>query len=146
MAKPQEIKEAKVRKFETFVDQKLKPDLLHVIRERDKVLEQQKMFSDLAGNIKLLEQSRSKKLKTLVNLGSEVYMQAEVPDTSSIFVNIGLGFHVEFTWSEALQFISMKEKILSRQIDEHTRQIANIKAQIKLVCEGIRELLNLSED
>eukprot|EP01018_Ginkgo_biloba_P001348 Gb_05289 [translate_table: standard] len=36
------------------------------------------------------------------------------PDTRHIFVDIGLGFHVEFTWSEALQYISMKEKALSR--------------------------------
>ncbi|KAJ7550897.1 hypothetical protein O6H91_07G123500 [Diphasiastrum complanatum] len=82
----------------------------------------------------------------MVNLGSEVYCQAEVPDTSHIYVDIGLGFHVEFTWSEALQFISVKEKMLTRQAEVHTRQIADIKAQIKLVGEGIRELMNLTRD
>uniref|UniRef100_A0A453D590 Uncharacterized protein n=1 Tax=Aegilops tauschii subsp. strangulata TaxID=200361 RepID=A0A453D590_AEGTS len=30
-----------------------------------------------------------------------------------------------------------------RQIDEYTHLIASIKAQIKMVCEGIRELLQL---
>lgn len=137
-------KDAKIQKFEAFLEQRLKPDLLHVISERDKVMGQQKIFSDLSKNIKLLEQNRLQKLNTMVNLGSEVYAQAEVPDTSRIYVDIGLGFHVEFTWSEALQFISVKEEMLTRQVEEHTRKIANIKAQIKLVGEGIKELMNLS--
>lgn len=36
------------------------------------------------------------------------------PDTQRIFVDIGLGFHVEFTWSEALKFISLREEKLER--------------------------------
>ena len=35
-------------------------------------------------------------------------------DTQRIFVDVGLGFHVEFTWSEALKFISLKEERLAR--------------------------------
>lgn len=36
------------------------------------------------------------------------------PDTRRVFVDIGLGFHVEFTWSEALDFISVREARLTR--------------------------------
>ncbi|OAY67618.1 hypothetical protein ACMD2_05219, partial [Ananas comosus] len=39
---------------------------------------------------------------------------AQRPDTRRIFVDIGLGFHVEFTWSEALEFISVREARLAR--------------------------------
>ncbi|XP_038678726.1 protein UXT homolog isoform X2 [Tripterygium wilfordii] len=136
-------RQEKVQKFEEFVDRRLKPDLLRAIAERDKVFEQQKVFSDLRRNIENLEKSSVTSLRTLVNLGSEVYMQAEVPDTQHIFVDVGLGFHVEFTWSEALNYLSQREEKLSRQIEECTHLIASIKAQIKLVCEGIRELLEI---
>ncbi|KAK8691617.1 hypothetical protein V6N13_075118 [Hibiscus sabdariffa] len=136
----------KIHKFEEFVDRRLKPDLVRAIAERDKVFDQQKNFSDLRKNIENLEKNSVTNLRTLVNLGSEVYMQAEVPDTQRIFVDIGLGFHVEFTWSEALKFISLREEKLERQIEEYTRLIASIKAQIKLVCEGIRELLQIPEE
>ncbi|KMT07507.1 hypothetical protein BVRB_6g151240 [Beta vulgaris subsp. vulgaris] len=136
-------KEEKVKKFEEFVDRRLKPDLVKAIAERDKVFEQQKTFSDLKMNIQNLEKNSVSSLKTLVNLGSEVYMQAEVPDTRHICVDVGLGFHVEFTWSEALLFISAREERLTKQVEEYTRLIASIKAQIKLVCEGIRELLQI---
>ncbi|GAV58243.1 Prefoldin domain-containing protein [Cephalotus follicularis] len=137
------IRHEKVQKFEEFVDGRLKPDLVRAIAERDKVFEQQKVFSDLRRNIKNLEKNSVTSIRTMVNLGSEVYMQADVPDTQHIFVDVGLGFHVEFTWSEALSFISLREEKLARQIEEYTRLIASIKAQIKLVCEGIRELLQI---
>ncbi|XP_056164989.1 uncharacterized protein LOC115671572 [Syzygium oleosum] len=133
----------KVHKFEEFVDRRLKPDLVRAISERDKVFEEQKTFLDLRKNIENLQNNSVTSLKTMVNLGSEVYMQAEVPDTQCIFVDVGLGFHVEFTWSEALNYISLREEKLARQIEEYTHQIASIKAQIKMVCEGIRELLQL---
>ncbi|KAL8100895.1 uncharacterized protein LOC141687278 [Apium graveolens] len=133
----------KIQKFEEFVDLRLKPDLVRAISERDKVFDQQKTFSDLKRNIENLEKNSVTSLRTLVNLGSEVYVQADVSDTRHIFVDVGLGFHVEFTWSEALNYISVREEKLARQIEEYTRLIASIKAQIKMVCEGIRELLQI---
>ncbi|KAL7148941.1 hypothetical protein ABFS83_05G006800 [Erythranthe nasuta] len=137
------MEQDKVRKYEEFVDRRLKPDLVHAIAQRDKVFEQQKVFSDLRRNIENLEKNSVTSMRTMVNLGSEIYMQADVPDTRHIFVDVGLGFHVEFTWSEALNFIAAREEKLSSQIEEYTRLIASIKAQIKMVCEGIRELLQL---
>ncbi|KHN01992.1 Protein UXT like [Glycine soja] len=137
------LRQEKVQRFEEFVDKRLKPDLVHAIAQRDKVFEQQKIFADLGKNIENLEKNSVTSLRTLVNLGSEVYLQAEVPDTQHIFVDVGFGFHVEFTWSEALNYIEKREEKIARQIEEYTQLIASIKAQIKLVCEGIRELLQL---
>ncbi|XP_062162008.1 uncharacterized protein LOC133869041 isoform X2 [Alnus glutinosa] len=127
------FRQEKVQRFEEFVDRRLKPDLVQAIAER----------SDLRRNIENLQKNSVTSLRTMVNLGSEVYMQADVPDTRRIFVDVGLGFHVEFTWPEALNFISLREEKLTRQIEEYTQLIASIKSQIKLVCEGIRELLQL---
>uniref|UniRef100_A0A453L373 Protein UXT n=5 Tax=Triticinae TaxID=1648030 RepID=A0A453L373_AEGTS len=141
MAVEARLRQEKVKKFEDFVDRRLKPDLVNAIAQRDNLFQQQKTFLDLKKNIENLEKNGVTSMRSMVNLGSEVYMQAEVPDTKHIFVDIGLGFHVEFTWQEALQFISVREARLARQIDEYTHLIASIKAQIKLVCEGIRELL-----
>ncbi|KAJ6910307.1 hypothetical protein NC652_021088 [Populus alba x Populus x berolinensis] len=68
----------KIHKFEEFVDGHLKPQLVRAIAERDKVFEQQKIFSDLRRNIENLEKNSVTNLRTMVNLGSEVYMQADV--------------------------------------------------------------------
>ncbi|KAF6134091.1 hypothetical protein GIB67_035645 [Kingdonia uniflora] len=80
---------------------------------KDKVFEEQKVLyptstsfsSDLRRNIENLEKNDVTSFRTLVNFGSEVYLQADV------------------------------------QIDGYTHRIASIKAQIKMVCEGIGELL-----
>lgn len=136
-------RQRKIQKLEEFVDGRLKPDLVHTIAQRDKVFEKQKVFSDLRNNIENLEKNSVTSLRTMVNLGSEVYMQADVPDTRRIFVDVGLGFHVEFTWSEALNYISQREEKLEREIEDYTNRIASIKSHIKMVCEGIRELLQL---
>ncbi|KAG9451825.1 hypothetical protein H6P81_004729 [Aristolochia fimbriata] len=136
-------KKEKVKKFEEFVDQRLKPDLVRAIAERDKIFEQQKIFSDLKKNIETLQKNGVTSLRSMVNLGSEVYMQADVPDTRHIFVDVGMGFHVEFTWTEAQEFIEVKLARLDKQLEEYTHLIASIKAQIKMVCEGIRELLQI---
>ncbi|CAL5386320.1 unnamed protein product [Camellia sinensis] len=159
MTEMDSIRQEKVQRFEEFVDHRLKPDLVHAIAES-------RTNSDLRKTIENLEKNSVTSLRTLVNLGSEVYMQADVPDTRRIFVDVGLGFHVEFTWSEALNYIIAREEKLARnriptsaesrlvgavwtvkfttvQIEEYTRLIASIKAQIKMVCEGIRELLQL---
>ena len=48
-------------------------------------------------------------LKTKVDLGCNFYCQARVPDPTKIFVSVGLGFFVELTLDEALEFISKKD-------------------------------------
>ncbi|XP_026436466.1 protein UXT homolog isoform X1 [Papaver somniferum] len=72
--------------------------------------------SDLRKRVETLEKNAVTSLRTLVNLDSEVYTQADVLDTRHIFVDVGLGFHVEFTWPEALEFISLKEARLAKYV------------------------------
>eukprot|EP00245_Coleochaete_scutata_P005820 TRINITY_DN19704_c0_g1_i1.p2 TRINITY_DN19704_c0_g1~~TRINITY_DN19704_c0_g1_i1.p2 ORF type:complete len:159 (-),score=37.90 TRINITY_DN19704_c0_g1_i1:551-1027(-) len=138
-----EQREKKIREYEKFVEERLKVDLQHVVNERNQIFEQKKQYTDLGKSLRMLEERGTKQMRSLVNLGSEVFMQAEVPDTSRVFVDVGLGFHVEFTRAEALQFIATKEEDLQKKADTRTQQAANIKAQIKLVLEGIRELAEL---
>ncbi|WJX45039.1 hypothetical protein P8452_31953 [Trifolium repens] len=76
------IRQHKIQKYEEFVDKSLKPDLLLATAQRDKVFEQQKIFADLRRNIENLEKNSVTSLRTLVNIGSEVYVQAEVYETS----------------------------------------------------------------
>ena len=47
-----------------------------------------------------MRQSGSTELKTLVDIGAEVYCQAKVPDISRVYISVGLGFHVESTLEE----------------------------------------------
>ncbi|XP_010532689.1 PREDICTED: protein UXT homolog [Tarenaya hassleriana] len=141
-----EVHQKQLQTLEEIIDRDLKQKLVQSTASRDKIFEEQKTLSDLRKNIETLEKNGVTSLKTMVNLGSEVYMQAEVPDTQRVFVDVGLGFYVEFTRQEALDYISQREESLKKQLKEITGVIAKIKGHIKLAHYQIQQILNLPEE
>ncbi|KAI9365902.1 hypothetical protein BD770DRAFT_312557, partial [Pilaira anomala] len=71
----------------------------------------------LKAQIDTIKDNDLKELKTMVDLGSQFYVQGHIPDTKYIYVNVGFGFHVQFTLKEALAFIKKKEAQLQKPID-----------------------------
>eukprot|EP00238_Polyblepharides_amylifera_P007343 CAMPEP_0196586248 /NCGR_PEP_ID=MMETSP1081-20130531/53643_1 /TAXON_ID=36882 /ORGANISM="Pyramimonas amylifera, Strain CCMP720" /LENGTH=158 /DNA_ID=CAMNT_0041908063 /DNA_START=14 /DNA_END=490 /DNA_ORIENTATION=- len=135
----------KVAEYESFL-YRLKADLAVVSRQREGLQQQMDAYADLSNNIQTLQEQGQAELTTLVNLGAEVFCQAEVPDTERLFVDIGLGFHVEFTQSEVVAFSKVKIEALKTKATKCDIQAAGIKANLKLVGEGIAELLSLPQD
>jgi prefoldin alpha subunit len=84
-----------------------------------------------------------KQLKTQVDLGCNFYVQAKIPDTSYVFIAVGFGFYVAMNHEEALSFIDKKISLIQRRCDTLTEQSVKIKAHIKLVLEGLRELQSI---
>lgn len=82
---------------------------MDALKELTSLVEQ---YEVLRTNIQMMKKEEEKELKSLVNIGSEVYMQARCPEKKYIYVNVGLGFHVQFTLDEALAFIEKKTKKL----------------------------------
>uniref|UniRef100_A0A8C0J4S1 Ubiquitously expressed prefoldin like chaperone n=1 Tax=Chelonoidis abingdonii TaxID=106734 RepID=A0A8C0J4S1_CHEAB len=62
------------------------------------------------------------------------------PDTSRIFVALGYGFFAELTLTEALRFVERKTKLLIELSESLAKDSAKIKANIRMVLEGLREL------
>ncbi|XP_055366512.1 protein UXT isoform X3 [Betta splendens] len=89
--------------------------------------------------------SDSRLLKTDVDLGCHFYIQAEVEDSSRVFVAVGYGFFVEMTHTEALRFIDKKTSQLTAFTEQLTKDSAKIKANIRMVLEGLRELQGLTD-
>lgn len=79
-------------------------------------------------------------MKSQVELGSGVYCRAVVPDTSHIFISIGLGFHLEVSLDEADRVIDLKQEALRGHVERCIDKAARIKANLKFVSEAIREL------
>ena len=87
-------------------------------------------------------QGNHNSINTLVPLGQGlgVQVQAHVPDTTYIFVKIGLGFHVQCTLPEGLQVALNKVQELQVKIDQYTTDICLIKARITIMGEGIEAM------
>ena len=153
MSSVQEIKQKqiseKVFKYETFLNDRLKPDLKAVLEERDEVYTETAEFLALRNTISAIRSAEldpSQPLKTKVDLGCNFYCRANVEDPSKIFVEIGLGFYLELTLDEAEKFVDKKVSVLEEKSRQPTEQSSKIKANIRLVLEGLRELQNISNE
>ncbi|XP_061428979.1 protein UXT [Lethenteron reissneri] len=137
----------KVTEYEAFINEVLKRDLQKVLEERDKIYEKTAQYLQLKHVIERLQETGcpGEELKTQVDLGCNFYVNAKVPDASHIFVSVGYGFFVEFTLPEALKFIDKKTTQMNEYSEKLTKDSAKIKANIKMVLEGLRELQGLKE-
>ncbi|XP_071769210.1 protein UXT [Centroberyx gerrardi] len=137
--------EQKVLQYENFIGDVLQRDLQRVLEQRDGVYEKISQYLQLKNTIESLQESGSQQLKTEVDLGCNFYVQAHVEDASRIFVAVGYGFFVEMNHDEALRFIDKKTSQLTAFTELLTKDSAKIKANIRMVLEGLRELQGLTE-
>ena len=143
---------SKVLKYEEFLNSKLKSDLLEVHKQRDVVYKEMAEYLQLKKTIEIIQQQQKEnlnshkqfELRTKVDLGCNFYCQALIPDTSFVYILVGYGYFVQMTLEEALIFINKKMKILTDKSATFARNSAKIKAHIRLVMEGLREIQNLN--
>eukprot|EP00088_Acartia_fossae_P037578 TRINITY_DN3878_c0_g1_i10.p1 TRINITY_DN3878_c0_g1~~TRINITY_DN3878_c0_g1_i10.p1 ORF type:complete len:180 (-),score=27.56 TRINITY_DN3878_c0_g1_i10:72-560(-) len=151
MAKESERKELekKITRYETHLNEVLRKDLEKCLELRDKIYTEQAEFLALRNSITTIKEAGLKENETLhtkVDLGCNFYCQAEVESPQRIMVAVGMGFFLEMTLDEALQYVSRKEKELTEKAEELTTQSINIKANIKLVICGLKELQSISTE
>lgn len=138
--------EQKVKKYEEFVNDKLRKDLETVMKTQEEVnskIAEYLQLKSIIENIKNCDGGAGKGLKTQVDLGCNFYCRAQITDPSTILVSVGYGFFVEFTLDEALRFIEKKCDQLTTYSSKLGNDSAKIKAHIKLVLEGLRELQDI---
>mmetsp|Transcript_43604 Transcript_43604/g.112914 ORF Transcript_43604/g.112914 Transcript_43604/m.112914 type:complete len:162 (-) Transcript_43604:139-624(-) len=136
---------AKVAAYEEFLDSRLRRELAALEERRQQAKCDLQEYVDLGRNVDTLREAGGEGISTLVDLGTDaqVFCQAEVPDVSRVYISIGLGFHLECTLDEASGPIELQKEALQQKVDDLTQKVAAVKADMKLVTEGIRELMQL---
>lgn len=135
----------KVLEYETFVNEKLREDLRLILEQRDEIYGQIAEYLQLKTTIERIKVNGMQgDLKTKVDIGCNFYVQTNISDSSKIFVFIGLGFFLEMTLDEALSFTDKRTKFLTENSDRLTSDAVKVKANIRLVLEGLRELQNIN--
>ena len=132
---------AKIAAYEELLEERLKGELHQVEDEREALNERVAQVLELRNNVRLLQEQQQRSLKTMVNLGSDFYVQAHVPDTQWIYVSVGLGFHPQMTLAEAEAFCNEREAALTAASEVLTERAARLKARIKLVIGAIDECM-----
>ena len=80
---------AKIAEYERFLGERLHPDLAAASAVRDDAAAEIASWEALATNLEDLRRGGREHVLSQVNLGCEVYCQAEVPDTSTVYINVG---------------------------------------------------------
>jgi len=132
----------KILRYERFVNDVLKEDLKKVHTRYEQLNSEVAEYIQLKNFIQSISDvgSSSGGLKTKMDLGCSFYIQANISDTSTILVAVGLGHYVELTMEEALRFVDKRVNLLNIQIEKLKKDSAKTKAMIKLVLGGLQEL------
>ncbi|CAM5123573.1 unnamed protein product [Natator depressus] len=126
----------KAPRYEAFVSDVLQRDLWRVQQQREEVYEKITQHMWLKTVIERLQEGDGRAVQTQVDLGYNFFVNADVPDTSRIFVALGYGFFAELTLTEALRFVERKTKLLIELSESLTKDSAKIKANIRMVLEA----------
>ncbi|KAJ2087858.1 hypothetical protein IW138_004655 [Coemansia sp. RSA 986] len=132
-----------VSKYSEFISNKLEPDLEGVLELRDTIYTRMSEYLKLKTHIDTIRTQGLEELETKVDLGSDFFVKAFVPDTSFIYVSAGFGFHLQMTLEEADAFIDEKVKHMEKLADKYTEEAGEIRAKIKMVYGALMEAFNI---
>ncbi len=134
--------ETQIAMLREIVETKLRVELREAVEARDTLSTEIDSYNDLLTNLQVIKRSKQVSLESKVDLGSGFFVQAKVPDCSTVFVEIGLGFNLEFTLDEAIEFIPKKISQITLKQKRLDEAAASLSARIKVIYHGIGELMN----
>lgn len=132
--------DARLAEYDDFVNNRLSVDLRAVLDSRVAAASEVAAFQELERSILNLKDQGQAALRTRVELGSGMYVQAVVPEPEKIYVNVGLGFHVECGLDDALRVARLRKECLTEKVERYDSRIGAIRAHARLMGEGIEGL------
>ena len=121
--------------YESLLDHRLQGELEKVLDARDALYKTTAQWAELS---KLLRKAQHNNiLSAMINLGGEFFAQAKVPDPTFVYVSIGLGFHVQLTLDECVEFCIQRKAHCTAAAVALREIAAGLKMRIKLMLAAI---------
>jgi prefoldin subunit 5 len=114
---------AQFDEYVQFVRDRLRPDHEALVQAEREVEKEIREYEDLVNRLNELSQNEDNKMME-VDLGyGKVFCRAKMDDIAPrvVFVHVGMGFHVELTFQEALQWIPKRIIYLGETVLAHRR-------------------------
>lgn len=130
----------RLEEYQKFVDDILKADL---IKSEELTAACKKEISEYEQLLKQLDDFLQKgKACSLfsVDIGCGVYCEAKVPDPSTLYIDIGLGFHLECTTEEARVLASMRLQLLEERLSAYSEQTKKLQEQLEFAETAMKHL------
>ncbi|KAL3795015.1 hypothetical protein HJC23_006336 [Cyclotella cryptica] len=151
----------KIKEYASFISQTLQPQLQAAVDARDATDADMSEYTQLRNKLQYLENEigldhssssmegvggqpsakNCKPLEALVDICHEtVYCRAVIPNPRTVYVDVGLGFMVEFTLQEAIGFIEKKLKYLDEVLKHRASVAEGIARDVENALELLEEL------
>lgn len=153
---------SKVKEYSLFLDQTLHPKLKQAVAAREETEAEIRDYEEIRKKISLMRQTSTaedeshssstdgnEKESALVSLGHElVYARAHLDDASTIYIHVGMGFHVEMSLSEATAFCDKRiafltNHVLSKRVNEANTVAGHLDSSMTLLASLVEELQQL---
>ncbi|CEO99733.1 hypothetical protein PBRA_007467 [Plasmodiophora brassicae] len=125
--------EESARRIEAIVQGKLVPMRAHYVQERQRVESRIAEYAKVKAFLEVVAEHALADLDTKVDLGCQFFVNAHVPDTTFVCLDIGFGFHAQMTGAEAVPFIDDKCRLLRDTAARLSAKADGIQAQIDAV-------------
>ena len=145
MAENQIALRQKILQYETFLNDVLKEDLKKIQLKLDEIQSELSDYIQLKNYIDTILKNKldEEAMKSQVDIGCNIFMQANIEDPGHIVVSVGLGYYVDLPLDKALNLVNNKIKYINNEVDIFRKKSAVTKSHIKMVLLGLMELQNL---
>ena len=132
----------KISEYSSFIQTTLQPNLEQFETSFKKAKIEIGEYDELRTQLQGIIDGRPSKRETIVDLGYKtIFCEAVVDDYDTIFVHVGMGFHIEMRISEALEFVDKRIKFLTQQVlSPRDQKVKETKAHIESATEILRQL------
>jgi prefoldin subunit 5 len=132
-----------ITEYSNFINRTLRPQLQKAVDEREETEAEISEFLQLQTKLKLLverdtrmkmESTNNKNtlfpIDTIVDIcHGAVYCNATIPNPRTIYIDVGLGFHVEMTLNEAIIYINKRVDHIEKNVLQHRVKVATTVAK-----------------
>lgn len=96
-------------------------------------------YMQLEQSIEFIRKHKADGFKTQVDVGSNMFMEANVDKIEPILINIGLNVYLELTIEEAIKFLEQKIKMLNNESEVLREHSLKIRTEIKILLMYLAE-------
>ncbi|WWC71264.1 uncharacterized protein I206_105217 [Kwoniella pini CBS 10737] len=79
-------------------------------------------YENLRGKIEELEKLDGNSIETLTEMGAGIWVEAKIPDTNVITLDLGYDLHMDMNLKEAKEYVIKKVEILKRKRDNFSKK------------------------
>mmetsp|Transcript_38993 Transcript_38993/g.80970 ORF Transcript_38993/g.80970 Transcript_38993/m.80970 type:complete len:155 (-) Transcript_38993:1124-1588(-) len=126
---------AKMKEYQVFVEDVLKPQLSQAQGSRDETQNEINEYNQLMGRLQELQDGSAPKTMEVDLVHQKVFCNAQIDNAdsdqeSAVFIHVGMGFHVEFTFSEGVQFVDRRINYLEQVLQYKETKLQKVEDHI----------------